>query len=226
MFAIDSTDFELEYPDAAGIAGPAAFAVLVSRPRRGRHAVVHHYHETGLPITLCRPGGKTPIGAKWHQRVWTSAEIDAQFENHPDLNVGLVLGPRSGIIDIEIDGAGGDAALQMLFQGDVPVAPIGVQPVVPTACLLGTTSSPRSAKVRSPLVPLSFGWVLVGVPTVVAATEHYGWLGTPVDGAARRVRSAPAAHVRVAAAGRFVRAARLGWFRARYCAGCYLLCQC
>ena len=93
-------------------------------PLNELHAAARSYHEVGLPITLCRPGGKVPIATKWHHKVWTPAEIDAQFETHADLNVGLILGPRSGIIDIEIDGAGGDAELQELFQGDVPVAPI------------------------------------------------------------------------------------------------------
>ena len=38
-----------------------------------------------------------------------------------ELNVGLVLGPRSGLIDIEYDGPNGDAALLDLLDGDVPV---------------------------------------------------------------------------------------------------------
>jgi hypothetical protein len=84
----------------------------------------HYLLDFELPITLCKPGTKAPIGNGWPQRTWTHDDIDTTFQTHKGLNVGLILGPRSGLIDVEVDGPDGDAELQELFHGDVPVTPM------------------------------------------------------------------------------------------------------
>ena len=84
----------------------------------------HQLLNLGLPITLCRSGTKIPISKGWPTKTWTYDRIDAAFVKYGDLEVGLVLGALSGLIDIELDGPGGDAALMDLFDGDVPVTPL------------------------------------------------------------------------------------------------------
>jgi len=83
----------------------------------------HDYVDRGLPITLCPTGSKVPFSKDWGNKVWVHKDIDAEFSGRGPLNVGLILGPTSGLIDIEIDELGGDAALLKLFEDDVPVTP-------------------------------------------------------------------------------------------------------
>ncbi|MFO0789933.1 MAG: bifunctional DNA primase/polymerase [Pirellulales bacterium] len=59
---------------------------------------------------------------EWPKKVYKKAEINREFKKQPNLNLGLVLGPRS-YIDIEVDRAGGNEAILDLFDGDVPVTP-------------------------------------------------------------------------------------------------------
>jgi hypothetical protein len=97
------------------------------------HAEAHKLHRAGLPITLCPPGSKKPLGdgwdAKqdgkaWQKKSWTLKEIDRAFKVRGELNPGVLYGPRSGLVDIEYDSGDGEAALGALFDGDVPVAPM------------------------------------------------------------------------------------------------------
>jgi hypothetical protein len=55
-------------------------------------------HNLELPITLCR--GERPIAAEWPYHTYSPAEIEYEFEVAPDLNVGLVLGSRSGLMEV------------------------------------------------------------------------------------------------------------------------------
>jgi hypothetical protein len=87
------------------------------------YEAAREYHCRRLPITLCKPGCKKPYVNGWPSKQWTLREIDAEFRRHGNLNVGVVLGQRSKLIDIEYDSHEGDRALLELFDGDVPVAP-------------------------------------------------------------------------------------------------------
>src|SRR4029079_4441043 len=93
-------------------------------PRTAAHQLL----ELGLPITICRPGKKAPIGKAWHQKSWTHDEVDIEFLAHADLNVGIILGPRSVMIDLEVDGPDGDAVFEPVidakFTGPTQFAPL------------------------------------------------------------------------------------------------------
>ena len=97
---------------------------LVQKPTSDLYEAALEYLAAGFPITLCRPGQKRPFSKSWPTKIWTAAEIAAEFAAQPDLNVGIVLGPRSGIIDLECDGPDGDKELLDLFDGDFPVTPL------------------------------------------------------------------------------------------------------
>src|SRR5262249_52080250 len=92
-----------------------------SNPQNYLHAAAHSYHELGLPITICQ--GKTPWQTDWPDLNWTPAKIDSAYRFRPAANVGIVLGPRSGLVDFECDGADSEATLLELFGGDIPDAP-------------------------------------------------------------------------------------------------------
>ncbi len=97
------------------------------------HAEAHKLHRAGLPITLCPPNSKKPlgegwdakqIGLAWQKKKWTLKEIDRAFKLRGSLTVGVLYGPRSGLIDIEGDSAGAEAAILELFGGETPIAPM------------------------------------------------------------------------------------------------------
>jgi hypothetical protein len=70
----------------------------------------------------CKSPGKAPWG-EWREfqtRLPTESELRAKWHDLPNANVGLALGPVSGFIAIDIDGAGGEQALQRVSGGGVP----------------------------------------------------------------------------------------------------------
>jgi hypothetical protein len=78
----------------------------------------------GLPIVIVPPGAKGPRTSAWPEKRYTAPEINRRFGNSPALNVGLILGPESGAIDIEGDSDASEADFAELFAGcDVPTVP-------------------------------------------------------------------------------------------------------
>ncbi|MEX2141613.1 MAG: bifunctional DNA primase/polymerase [Pirellulales bacterium] len=85
------------------------------------------YLSRGLPITLCGGPGrnpKAPRGDGWQQNTWTADAMRREFRKAGALNVGLQMGARSGIIDIEADSPEQERAFADLFRGcEVPRTP-------------------------------------------------------------------------------------------------------
>jgi hypothetical protein len=90
-------------------------------------------HHQGVPDyhrCYCRQSGKRPLGRwkEWQTSLPTLDEIVEQWEMVPLANVGVVLGPVSGIIGIDIDGAEGDRILEEVVSCE-PTAHRSVQKV-------------------------------------------------------------------------------------------------
>lgn len=74
----------------------------------------------------CQSPGKTPLLGEWDQwKVYQSQRIpdwllDHEFKNHPNANVGIVLGEISGLVGIDVDGPGGRDLLLELADKNVP----------------------------------------------------------------------------------------------------------
>lgn len=80
------------------------------------------YAALGWKIVPLRARGKIPWINEWQAQASDDEEQIAKwFEDRPQSNVGLQLGPRSGVIDIEGDQEGAEEDLLKLFGGDVPV---------------------------------------------------------------------------------------------------------
>lgn len=92
-----------------------------SAPINYLHAAARTYHDLGLPITICR--GKAPWQDEWPTLEWTPRTIDAAFKFRPAANVGVILGPRSGLVDFECDGPEAEQTLLDLFDGNLPETP-------------------------------------------------------------------------------------------------------
>lgn len=81
------------------------------------------YQTADLPITLCSPGTKKPLAQDWSGKTYSVQELNDNFNRQPNLNVGLILGPRSQLIDVEYDDPTGEQALSELFNGYEPITP-------------------------------------------------------------------------------------------------------
>jgi putative DNA primase/helicase len=70
----------------------------------------------------CQSRGKCPFGSwKDHQeRRATERELRDKWESLPSCNVGVALGPVSGLVGVDVDGEGGEVALQRISNGAVP----------------------------------------------------------------------------------------------------------
>lgn len=90
--------------------------------RRGWRVVILHCSNDG--VCSCRKAGDCPSPGKhprltaWHEKATSDeAEIEQLFSNWPDSNLGVRLGPTSGIVDVEYDDAEGEAMAKRLLDG-------------------------------------------------------------------------------------------------------------
>jgi hypothetical protein len=70
----------------------------------------------------CTSPGKAPV-VLWKQfqdTQPTEDDLRANWRYNPTLNVGIALGPVSGLVRIDVDGPGGEQKLQQISGGDLP----------------------------------------------------------------------------------------------------------
>lgn len=72
-------------------------------------------------IVLISQGLKGPNESGWPDKRATPAQVDRAIR--AGQNIGILLGKRGGIVDIEIDGPDGEESLRKLFDGEPPEAP-------------------------------------------------------------------------------------------------------
>lgn len=70
----------------------------------------------------CGSPGKAPWGEwkAYQDRPPTADELRSRWKDNPLLNVGLALGPVSGLVRVDVEGTGGEAKLLELSGGDLP----------------------------------------------------------------------------------------------------------
>ena len=70
----------------------------------------------------CASPGKAPVHPwkKLQEQLPTAPQVERQWERYPIGNVGCVLGQASGLVRVDVDGQGGEAALQEWSEGDLP----------------------------------------------------------------------------------------------------------
>lgn len=59
---------------------------------------------------MCYPDSKIPVGQDWAAHPLSAEEVARRLANNPAANVGILLGPVSGLIDVECDGEEATAA--------------------------------------------------------------------------------------------------------------------
>ncbi len=89
---------------------------------RGWHVVILHAPHAGgctcMNGRACESPGKHPRGKAWQVNATTSNEeqLLELFDKWPKSNIGLLLGPKSGVIDIEFDSDAGRLAADQYLQ--------------------------------------------------------------------------------------------------------------
>jgi putative DNA primase/helicase len=60
----------------------------------------------------CRKPGKVPLVGDWQKKKLTEAELRSYWKDNPTANVGVALGPISGLVGLDIDGEAGKRLLE------------------------------------------------------------------------------------------------------------------
>jgi len=76
---------------------------------------MRHQKETPVFYVICYPGTKVPIGKDWASRGLSAEELAERRANNPAITVGVLLGPASGVVDVECDGEEATAAYAKLL---------------------------------------------------------------------------------------------------------------
>jgi hypothetical protein len=105
----------------------------------------------------CKKPGKHPRLSKWQEKATTDPDQVAKWWGQwPDANVGLALGPASGVFDIEFDDAEGEATAAELL-GDVATLKYRSQRSTHHLFYLPEDLSPPKAVLRWRGLELRFG---------------------------------------------------------------------
>ena len=79
----------------------------------------HLIEEHGLPIIASK--GKKVGFSKWGERPATVERLKLELADPKADGIGLIMGPKSGLIDFEVDNADEAALMSELFDGPPPV---------------------------------------------------------------------------------------------------------
>lgn len=79
------------------------------------------YAARGWKVVILRSSGKVPRLNAWPDKATDDpAVLKELWQRHPDSNVGVLLGEKSGIVDFEYDSPEEKAVFEEIFQGNVP----------------------------------------------------------------------------------------------------------
>lgn len=84
-----------------------------------------HQRMSGHHETSCKSPGKAPLlpWEDYQRRLPRAAEVRLWWDRWPGANVGVCLGPVSGLLGVDIDGPEGEALLIELIGGEENLAP-------------------------------------------------------------------------------------------------------
>ncbi len=145
------------------------------------------YAALGWHLVPLSPRGKKPWLPNWQNQASADEEQVAKwFTDRPNSNLGLQLGPRSGVIDIEGDEDGAEEDLLALFGGDVPVAPTYEADRGKHRLFKYRDDLPEKAVVKVGRVEIRIGGGAKGAQSVLPPSIHpsgkqYQWLVPPDD---------------------------------------------
>ena len=68
-----------------------------------------------MKYVMCYAGQKRPIGEAWQNHTQTLEQVTERLARDPTLNVGILLGPASGVVDVECDSDAATTRYHELF---------------------------------------------------------------------------------------------------------------
>jgi hypothetical protein len=119
-------DASAAYLDAARAAGQECLTAALRNLQRGWSSLAvcppDHLAVGKKHGEHCHSPGKAPWGVwkEFQTRRPTEAELRRRWQDNPFLNVGVALGPVSGLVRVDVDGTQGEQFLREVSHGDLP----------------------------------------------------------------------------------------------------------
>ena len=143
------------------------------------------YAARGWHVVPLRGRGKRPWLAHWEREASADEErVTGWWGERPTSNVGVQLGPRSGIVDVEGDEAESEADYALLFGADAPICPTFQSSRGKHRLYAWTDDLPPLAVVHLGAIEIRLGGGDRGAQTVFPPSIHpeggvYQWLVSP-----------------------------------------------
>jgi putative DNA primase/helicase len=180
-------DAAADHLEAARQAGAECLAAALDYLRRGWSPLAvcppDHLSVGKKHAQYCQSPGKAPWGV-WKElqaRRATEAELREKWRDNPFLNVGIALGPVSGLVRLDVDGEQGEAMLLQASRGDLPVTPEiisgagrGLLYAIPAGVRLRPTHQ-HGEQIHSGLSLLGEGSQTVMPPSRHKSGRRYRW---------------------------------------------------
>ena len=135
----------------------------------------------------CKSPGKHPRLLSWQ----TEASADEQriaewLHDYPVMNIGVQMGPRSGIVDLETDNVQGENTLRLMFGGDIPPTPSFTSGKGTHRLFKYDPQLPDKGNIPLAGMDIKIGAGHLGSQSVFPPSEHvrgvvYRWVITPED---------------------------------------------
>jgi hypothetical protein len=131
--------------------------------------------------------GKHPRLNEWQKHATANEETIAEwFESWPTSNLGVQLGPTSGIVDFESDNDDGERLIAEMFGGEIPVCPIFTSGRGKHRLFRWRDDLPRQANLPLGCADLKLGANDAGSqsifpPSMHASGKQYEWLIPPSE---------------------------------------------
>lgn len=100
----------------------------IASPGDSLRRAAHRYADVGWPVFRCRPGGKIPITLHGYLDATVDhAQIDKWWTSMPKASIGIATGtPGPDVLDVDVHGRNGFAALRQARQAGLIPTPIRV----------------------------------------------------------------------------------------------------